>query len=263
MSDEADVQEERRAADRLLLYNAASFMTAQRAFIVRLMLPTNLSALADQTRAYLALQAFEQYMLAGEDTLHWIFALLDWEPEGPLDTSLLARVDRVTIGVGKYQESSLIVRLDGMSPAEFGHQLKIPATVDIPERVAFHDDYLRHWQEGVKRIAKRRLDDDRIYVRAYNKTKHGLLAVYNAEGTGGPSVDLLTASDYSTVPVPLRRVSVRALPLDIEQRVIWTLQMQAVLQGILTMVLGAHFGEWVATPRWAQDVFETSGWYEE
>jgi len=260
----AQIRDDRAALDRRLLFSGATFTTAQRAFMARSLLQHDLEGLDPETRAYLAVQAFEQYMLAGEDSLHWVFALMDWQPDGAdMTSSLVARIDRVAIGSDKYQESGLIARLQSMTDEGFGTAIKVPPGVAMPDEVEHHEEFLHHWRAGLLRIANGRLADERAMVRAFNKAKHGLLALFDPAAADGPTVDLITSRDYTEIPVAMGRARVRALPLDIRRRVEWTLQIQAVLQGILTVVLGAQFGLWVPTPDWVKEVVATSVWYEE
>lgn len=243
-----------------LLRNGATFTTAQRAFVARLLAPPTLEALPEEIRCFLAVEAFEQYMVSTEDTLTWLYALSEWEIGGPPKRSLFARLDSIRIGSGKYAEARLLEEMANLTGAGLAVRLKIPKDYAPPPGVTASPKFLDYWVEGLHRIVKRRLGDDRLNVRVYNKAKHGLLGVRSVFPAGG-SVAMITHRPGQPGYV-LDRVFIQARPRDIQMRVNWTLQMQAVLQSILAAMLGIHFGEWINTPAWAKDALNTEGWLE-
>lgn len=256
--------EDRDEGDRALLRNAVKFTTFHRAFAARQLLLPNLGDAPATVRRILALEAFQQYMLTAEDTLTWICAILEWEPHGAPDTSILAKLDTIQIGRsrrGDYSESTLLAKFDQLSVAEFRAGLKVPpddqlhGRTDFPPSIEFPlDGPIGAWLAGLRRIVKGRLDQNRALVRAYNKAKHGLLGIFDTDLEGNPAVILLTAPNgYAAEPIKMNRTFVRALPIDIERRVNWTVAIAAVLQSILAFILGVHFAEWIETPSWATD----------
>lgn len=256
---------ERRAGDHEMLRSGARFVTAQRAFIAELLCPADLDSRDDATRAFLALQAFEQYMVSGEDTLSWVCALMEWETESAsLETCLLAKLDTIQIGGGhgSYTDEKLEQLFERMTPDDLRSALKVERDFTPPVGVTMHEAIFGYWLSGLRRIVRGRRANGRAYVRAYNKAKHGLVGIYGPDVDGHPTVALLTATtgDYTSEPVQMNRAQVRALPRDIRMRVNWTIQMQAVLQSILAFMLGVHFDDWEDTPEWARRAWQSEGW---
>jgi hypothetical protein len=187
---------------------------------------------------------------------------MEWDPTGPITESLLAKLDKVQIGRGRYSEAALERQFECMSAEELRQHFKVPEDAVLPDGVAPDPRYLDAWLEGLRRVVKGRGHQERAMVRAYNKAKHGLLGIYGADQQGRTSVILLSGEDYAVTPVQMHRAFVRAEPDDIRNRVAWTIQMQAVLQSILGFILGVHFGQWVDTPLWAVKAYESEGWVE-
>jgi len=171
-----------------------------------------------------------------------------------LETCLLAKLDKIQIGGsrGPFTDEKLEAMFGAMTPEDLRTRLKIPEGYVPPNGVAMHPKIFEYWLAGLRRIVTLRRANDRAYVRAYNKAKHGLVGVFGQDLAGHPTVFLLNSrtGNYSVEPVELNRAQVRALPLDIERRVDWTIQMQAVLQSILAFMLGVHFDDWENSPDW-------------
>jgi hypothetical protein len=266
---------ERAELDATVLRNGVRASTRHRAYAAHRLRPTTQELDSDFARRCLALEAFQQYMLAAEDTLTWICALMEWEPLGAPETSILAKLDSVQIGrtVGSgtarrdYTEATLLQRFENMGVADLRAALKLPSDEDIGRRADWPDTvdrsinrYLNSWLAGLRRIVRGRLDGDRAMVRAYNKAKHGLLGLFDHDPDGQPAVVMLSAAHgYDAEPIELNRAFIRALPLDIERRINWTVRMVAVLQEILAFMLGVHFGEWTDTPEWVEEAYKLDG----
>lgn len=276
ISDYSGVQitrAERDDGDRALLLSAAMEGTAHRAGGARRLLRDNLKLASERSLRSLALDAFQHYMFAAEDTLTWVCALLEWEPHSPsFETSLLVLLDRIQVGrkskTNDYSEAGLRDRFDLMTVADFRRGLSLPqsdaellARPNWPPSISAPlDPHVGAWLDGVRRIVRGRLNDDRALVRAFNKTKHGLLAGFGEDLDGAPAVILYSLQGVKDGRVNLLRSFVRAKPLDIERRVQWTIQIAAVLHVILSIILGVHFDEWIDTPQWVRDSMSLLGW---
>ena len=256
--------DERAQLDATLLRNGARFATRHRAVVAERLWPRGkLSHFAKQG---LALEAFQQYMLATEDILTWLCALMEWEPGGGPETSILARLDTVRIGQklagGRdYRETSLRAKFDAMTVEQFRSALKIPPDDDLVARSVLPpymrlliDPELEAWLGGLRAAIAQRIEQGGAWVKAYNKTKHGLLGLFDTDPAGQPAVVLITATGpYTQLPIPISRTFLRALPSDIEKRIARTIRIVAVLQTILAFILGIHFGEWEPAPKWVED----------
>ena len=83
--------------DRAILRNAIVFTTAQRAFTAERLRREPLDQLDKYVQAFLAVDAFTQYVLSLEDALGWLFVLRDWQP-GTVEGGFFALLDNVQVG---------------------------------------------------------------------------------------------------------------------------------------------------------------------
>lgn len=255
-----------RYDDRNVLGNAVVFTTAQRARAGARILNEPFERLTDLELAFVAVDAFQQWVQSSEDALGWLFVLRDWKP-GTVDGSLFALLDSVRIGRKPWAEQDALSMLEGMNVAAFRSVAHLPSNAAL-RRLGWPEDLVKRVEpsltaqlDGFRRIAEKRARGDRALVRAYNKSKHHLLAMLVLRERG-LEVDLKTATSGYKNPtaITLTGAELQTDAQRTRQRAREILQMQSVLNSMLAMILRARYGESLSTPGWVVSTHRQLGW---
>jgi hypothetical protein len=265
-----------RFDDRNVLRIAAGFTTAQRVEVAHNLL-ARVELTSEPTRlAFLAIEALERFVLATEDALGWFFTLLGWEPGAGLEKTLFAQLDTVQVGRDPWNEERALELLNEMDLDRFRAEvLHLPTDDELnaagwqPALVGLVGVAAEAQMDGFRNVAERRARGDRALVRAYNKSKHMLLA-FPAERDGALEVDLITASDGARAyRDPAEGLEITGAQLStnvqiIRERVQGTITMHAVLHAVPTTILAFRFGEKMPTPDWVTRAGDNlEGWVSE
>lgn len=251
--------------DRSILRNAVLFTTAQRAYVAGKILVLPLDELPPEQLAFLAVEAFGQYVVTLEDSIGWLLVFRNWNPGTP-DGSLFAQLDQVN--VNPTTEEKLRELLESLDPDGYRRLVHMPSSEELADSgwpgadVEKVNIAMEEQLTGHQRLMERRLRKERATVRAYNKSKHmglGLLGRIDGE----LQVRLLTSETGYNDPVVGVRLGGAILRCDageIRDRAVQTIQMQAVLNDLLRTLLWVRFGEFLEPPEWVSEAYESSEW---
>lgn len=261
----------RQLEDRAILRNAIVFTTAQRAFTAERLRREPLDQLDRYVRAFLAVDAFTQFVLSLEDGLGWFFVLRDWQP-GTVEGGLFALLDKVQVGrkIGKndWTEDAALELVESLDPDSYRRLVHLPSTQELldagwsPEETDAIEKAMEHQLEGFQTLIERRADKKRAYVRAYNKSKHMLLGILNERRHGKLEVGLFTSTIGYNDPrgIDLGGAILECEPEDILRNATFAIQVQAVLNAILTLILWTRYGERIESQQWVRDIYSSPGW---
>jgi len=248
--------------DASILRNAVYFSTAQRAYSAQSLLQQPLIK-SQREVDFLTIKAYEEFMTSTEDLIGWLFTLEEWQP-GSAEFSLLLLLDRIKVGSNDYKEKRAVSLLAGMNEEEFRAMCHIPTSEELIT-AGFSEELVDNMKrsmpcklEGWLNIAKRRADQDRGWVRMFNKFKHHMLAFptttrkkneiwmptsikFNKEG---PSIGLGQGWLESSIN-ELRRLAGDAIAA------------QAILHDTLAMILMSRYDEKYTTPQWVIVAYQT------
>ncbi len=246
--------------DKHILKNAVYFSTAQRVFSAKLLLQHNLGV-SNQILSYLVVKAFEEFMTSTEDLIGWIFVLEYWKP-GNAEYSLINLLDKTQVGKiikGKnYTEERAISILSKLDVEGFRKFVHIPTDSELKstsidktiiERI---NKSMPYKLDGWLKMANKRAEQDRGYVRAFNKLKHLMLAVPTQE-RGKNEVWLPSSIRFYKNPV---RVGIGNVWIEISANHIRELAgnaiaAQTVLHDTLATILHIRYNEEYIAPQWA------------
>lgn len=239
--------------DKRLLLNAINFTTGQRAFEAETIVRLPLDALDEQHLAYLTIQAFSVEMLTTEDFVGWHSVLRDWQP-GSHDKSLAFLLDRVN--VNPELEADLASKLEQMSPDEYRAMIHVPANDSDLLRAGIPADQLplipvavAAQLDGARRMIAHRREGDRGRVIGYNKAKHVLVGLHQAEV---PQVVVPARFKLEPDGVHIRTVTLEVSPRNIRQMTGRAIATMATLNATLGLTAWSRFGVDYAPPLWAR-----------
>ena len=247
--------------DAAILRNAVDFSTASRAHSAYLVLHQALGA-NQQELSYLAVEAFAEFMTSTEDMLGWLFVLENWQP-GTAEFSLLLLLDEIAVGRQSNRKKidctearavSLLSDLDEQGFRELSH---IPSHDDlIASGMSIEEsERITHGMtaklEGWRRIVNRRAEQDRGWVRAYNKLKHHLLAFPTQEH----DKDEIFVPSRITFRKGENRILMEKAWLEVSSNQVrrWSgdaIAAQAVLHDTLALILVTRYGVKYSIPEW-------------
>lgn len=251
-----------RFEDASILRNAVYFSTAERAYSTELTLqqPLNVNQLI---LSFLVVRAFEEFMTSTEDLIGWLFALREWQP-GNAEFSLLMLLNRIQVGKRGYEEKqavSLLSKLDGDGFRELCHIPKGEELINSGMSQEEVDNIKRSMPfklEGWLKIARTRAEQNRGWVRIFNKFKHHMLAFPTKE-RGKNEVWLPTS-------IKLDKVNNRVLMgqgwLEVSANELRKLAgdaitAQAVLHDTLALILVTRYSEKYVVQKWVSRVYQT------
>lgn len=250
-----------------MLRNAIQFTTEQRAFSAYGLLNQPFEKLKERELSYLAVDAFSAEMTSTEDVLGWLFVLRDWKPDSAA-TSLFVLLDKVKVGVPPWDEEAAAKLLDELNPDGLRALLHIPTEGQM-ETGGFSDEIramvttsIESNLDGLKRLVNLRQSEKRARVRAFNKLKHLLLAMPR-ESRGKHWVLVPELMSFDGKEIHLQTVQIEASQKNVELMASRAIVAQAVLNGLLGMILWTRFDEPYKTPEWAMKAFDLPGWFRD
>lgn len=252
--------------DASILRNAVYFSTAERVYSAQLILqqPLNVNQL---TLDFLVVKAFEEFMTSTEDLLGWLFALEEWQP-GNAEFSLFILLDRINVGKkGKkndYTEARAVSLLSSLDTEGFRKLFHIPTDKELISSgisTKFVNNIKRSIPfklDGWLKIASRRAEQGRGWVRMFNKFKHHMLA-FPTRVRNKNEVWLPTSIRLNKT---LNRVLLGQGWLETSANELRTLAgnaigAQAVLHDTLALILCTRYGEKYIAPQWLIEAYQT------
>ena len=250
--------------DFAILKNAVNFTTGQRAFRAFRILREPLDYLNSQGRAYLSLEGFEQFIVTLEDLQGWIFVLHRWDPGAQVDRSLFGLLDTTRVGVGQFSEEAALELVKSLDPTGYRNLIHLPPSEELL-KAGFPETAVKGLSiemapqlEGLTRAIEIRGDNERAFVKAYNKSKHLLLGILRMD-QDKPVIALRTAYSYKSSPISLDGADLGCEASDVRRRAYQTIHSQAVLNHILSLILWTRYGEELETPPWVESSLHLPG----
>lgn len=254
--------------DASVLRNAIMFTIAQRAYVADSLLHQPFDRLPQNVLAFVTLEAFGVEMTATEDALGWLFALRDWGP-GTAKNCLMANLDSIQVGRGKYDEAHATEFLASLDGPKLREVLHIPED-DVLREAGMEEELITqvetsmpHKLDGLRRVAEKRVESNRTRVEAFNKLKHMLLAFATREtGSKHVQVKLMKGRGYQEGEIHLNTVTLEVSAVNVRNMAGNALAMQASLWDILALILWVRFGERHDPPPWMLHAMEHGNWRE-
>jgi hypothetical protein len=212
------------------------------------------------------LRAFTEFMTTSEDLLGWTFVLQQWRPGTP-ENSLFALLYRIQVGRDPWTEEAALTHLNGLNTGSVRKFLHLPTDEEFAESsipiqlVESIQKAMPLKLEGFRRIARLRYDQDRGWVRTFNKVKHLLLAFPTTE-RGKPEVFLPARFTISGLPLQAN-IEAAWLAADVETVKYYAgnaLAGQLALHDTLAAILQVRFGEPYVRPAWVTDALQSGFW---
>lgn len=254
--------------DAAILRNAVYFSTAQRAHSAELILQRPLGA-NQQMLAFLLLLAYEKFMTSAEDMVGWLFALHEWRP-GNAKFSLFILLDHIRVGERSERRGidhtemravSLLSSLDGRGFRDLVHvpdDDELLASGMPKEQVETIKRSMDFKLEGWRRIVNRRAEQERGWVRAFNKLKHHMLAFPTRERDKEEIwLPSRVRFDGSRNRVLLERAWLEIRADNVRRFAGDSIAAQAVLHDTLPLILVTRYGEKYNAPQWVTRAFHT------
>lgn len=249
--------------DASILRNAVYFSTAQRAYSTQLILqqPLNVN---QRTLAFLVVRAFGEFMTSTEDLVGWLFALQEWQP-GNAEFSLFLLLDRIKVGKrNAYEEARAVSFLSNVDGEGFRELFHIPKDGELiasgmsKELVETIKHSMPFKLEGWLKIAKKRAEQGRGLVRAFNKLKHHMLAFPTQER----DKDKIWLPTRITLKKNQNRVELGRAWLEVSADRVRRLAgdaiaAQAILHDTLALILSTRYSEKYIAPQWVIKAFQT------
>lgn len=252
--------------DASILRNAVYFSTAQRAHSAQLILQQPLGV-NQRVLALLLLRAFEEFMTSTEDMVGWLFALQEWQP-GNVEFSLFLLLDRIRVGSKSkgidHTEARAVSFLSGLDEQGFRNLVHVPNDSELlasgmpKDRVEAINRGMASKLEGWRRIANRRAEQGRGWVRAFNKLKHHMLAFPTREhGKEEIWLPSRIRFDRSRNRVLLERAWLEVSTDEVRRLAGDSIAAQAVLHDTLALILLTRYGEKYNVPQWVTKASQT------
>ena len=198
-----------KLGDKEFLRNYCEFAGAHRARIAELLF-SNLDDEPNRRRS-IALELTANYVSAIEDLVLWFFVLKRWRNNEGTLFDLLNSTSVVERPGNKYSTETALGELRAWTIADLRRELGLPTDdyllqAGLNERALTNHlnairDLLARFREGLEL----RLEYEHLLVTAYNKVKHGVLAVATTE----------TSRSGISVMIPSRPVSGQRKPVNV------------------------------------------------
>jgi len=249
--------------DASVLRNAVYFSTAQRAYSAQLVLQQPLDV-NQRAVDFLVIKAYEEFMTSTEDLIGWFFALQEWQP-GNAEYSLFLLLDKIQVGKrGHYEEQqavSLLARLDGEGFRTLCH---IPTDDELvnsgfpEELVANIKQSMPRKLEGWLKIAERRAEQNRGWVRMFNKFKHHMLA-FPTRGRDKDEIWMPTSIKFNREGhhIRLGQGWLESSVNELRELAGGAIAAQATLHDTLAVILITRYNEKYAVPLWVTKAYQT------
>ncbi len=249
--------------DASILRNAVYFSTAERAYSAQLVLqqPINVNQLAVD---FLVIKAYEEFMTSTEDLIGWLFTLQEWQP-GNAEYSLFLLLDKIQVGKrGHYEEKravSLLANLDGEGFRTLCHIPTDDELINAGLSKELVDNIKRsmpHKLEGWLKIAKRRAEQGRGWVRMFNKFKHHMLA-FPTRARDKDEIWMPTSINFDKVGhrIGLGQGWLESSITELRRLAGDAIATQAILHDTLAVILSIRYDEKYTVPQWIIKAYQT------
>ncbi|GEM_PF-2407637 len=257
--------------DAAILRNTIYFSTAQRAHSAGLILGQPMGV-NQQTLAFLVLRAFEEFMTSTEDVLGWLFALHEWRP-GDAEFSLFLLMDRIQVGKraskGDYTEARACTLLRECDVEKFRKLIHIPTEQEMLD-AGVPDESIQKIRGGLqaklngwRKMAELRAEQDRGWVRAFNKVKHHLLAFRTRErGKDEIWIPTQIRLDRQRRRIDLGRAWRGVTANEVRRLAGDAIAAQAVLHDTLALILTTRYNETYQPPEWVLRAYGTDYFWQ-
>jgi len=251
-----------RFEDASVLRNAVYFSTAIRSYSTELILqqPLNVN---QRILSFLVVKGFEEFMTSTEDLIGWLFTLQEWQP-GNAEFSLLILLNKIKVGRDSYKEERAVALLSELDVEGFRELCHIPKDEELidsgmsREQVNKIRRSMPFKLEGWLKIAKRRTEQNRGWVRMFNKLKHHMLA-FPTQERNKDEVWLPTSIRFNKVK---NRVEMGSGWLEVSTTMLRrfagdAIAAQAILNDTLALILITRYGERYEAQQWVTRAFHT------
>lgn len=202
-------------------------------------------------------------MTSTEDLIGWLFVLQEWQL-GNAEFSLLLLLDRIAVGKKGYKEDKVVSILSNIDAEGFRELCHIPKDEELINSgmsQGLVEDIKRSMPfklEGWLKIARRRAEQNRGWVRMFNKFKHHMLAFPTRE-----------RDKYEVwLPTSIRLDKVRNRVLmgqgwlevstnEVRRLASDAIAAQAVLHDTLAVILTTRYSEKYAPPQWVLRAYQS------
>ena len=249
--------------DASVLRNAVYFSTAERAYSAQLILqqPLNINQRAVD---FLVIKAFEEFMTSTEDLVGWLFILQEWQP-GNAEYSLFLLLDKIQVGKrGHYEEKRAVSLLAGLDGEGFRILCHIPKDDELinsgfPNELA--DNIKRSMPrklEGWLKIAKKRAEHSRGWVRMFNKFKHHMLA-FPTRVRDKDEIWMPTSINFNKEHnnIKLAQGWLESSVNELRRLASDAIAAQAILHDTLAVILTTRYKEQYTVPQWVIKAYQT------
>lgn len=248
--------------DASIIRNAIYFSTAERAYSAQLILqqPLNVN---QRTLDFLVVRAFEEFMTSTEDLIGWLFALKEWQP-GNAEYSLFILLDRIQVGRGSYREDNAVSLLASVDADGFRTLFHIPKDDELIKSgmsEEFVDKLKRSMPfklEGWLKIARRRAEQGRGWVRMFNKFKHHMLA-FPVRDRGKDEIWMPTSIKFNKELnyVKLGQGWLESSISELRRLAGDAIAAQAILHDTLAVILSTRYNETYIASQWVIRAYQT------
>ena len=254
--------------DASVLRNAVYFSTAERAYSAQLVLqqPLNVNQRAID---FLVIKAYEEFMTSTEDLIGWLFTLQEWQP-GNAEHSLFLLLDKIQVGKrGHYEEERAVSLLANLDEEGFRTLCHIPTddelvNSELPKELV--DNIKRSMQrklEGWLKIARRRAEQGRGWVRMFNKFKHHMLA-FPTRVRDKDEIWMPTSIKFDKVGnrIGLGQGWLESSINELRRLAGDAIAAQAILHDTLAVILITRYDEKYTVPQWVIKAYQTDYFWQ-
>ena len=201
-------------------------------------------------------------MTSTEDLIGWFFALTEWQP-GEAEYSLFLLLNRIQVGKkGMYEESRAVTVLSDLSPEGFRELCHIPNSEELlrngtpEEQVNNIQRSIPYKLQGWLSIAKIRSEQNRGWVKMFNKLKHHMFAFPTRER----NKDEVWLPTHVRLDKNKNRIYLGQGWLEVSTNMLRrfagdAIAAQAVLHDTLATILITRYGEEYTPPQWVINAF--------
>ena len=253
--------------DASVLRNAVYFSTAERAYSAQLLLQQTLDV-NQRAVDFLVIKAYEEFMTSTEDLIGWLFTLEKWQP-GKAEFCLFILLDMIKVGQGDYKEERAVSLLEGLNEESFRTLCHIP-TVDELIACGFSKELADNMKRSMPRkledwlkIAKRRAEQGRGWVRMFNKFKHHMLA-FPTRARGNDEIWMPTSVKFNKEGhyIKMGQGWLESSINEIRRLAGDAIAAQAILHDTLAVILSTRYNEKYKVPQWLIKAYQTDYFWQ-
>jgi hypothetical protein len=221
----------------------------------------------ENQRRSIGLEIFANFAAALEDVALWFFVLREWKKGKELLFDLLDRINVTERPGHAYSSERALDEMARWTIADLRREFGLPADEDLLKKgwtermLNDHINGLRGALELLRSGLEMRSEDEHGVVSAYNKLKHGALAVASAEHSPiGVSVMLASRRGPRDPASGRRKINVGWIACEDEalrRLVDITLQTSSALWAILNLLYMTRFDAKWRAPHWPYAIGQT------